>query len=329
MGQPQQFGSNVSYGQPQQFVASNMEAPQVVLEENHEASDETAPLVSNETQIQIQDNLYHQQEQHYCGYSLHYCSAFLNFGLWAAILFFIIMAAIAHSQPRTVLIDRLWLAAYVCLPIIYLIYMGESLFSSTSKYLWNLNYAEDVTSFIYRLQHIAPVVWMECECYHYETRHRHVHKTDSNGRSYTETEHYEERVTTYRGKENFQYGRFEDLSGAVHSDLLTYNAVRIDFSKSWVAGDPMTQAAYSSQYNAFKAHNMYRDTHFNIWEGMDIPGFTEKMMTLVDVKVTSPVMSWTGYFLISLFTLSYPYRMWLERNSFKAKYHFTKRVFIQ
>jgi hypothetical protein len=157
-----------------------MDGPQqVVLEEHHnDVHDETVPLVSNETQIQIQDNLYHQQEEHCCGYSLHYCSAFLNIGLWCAILFFIAMVAIVNtSATRSVLIDRLWLASYVALPVIYVIYVIEAIFSSTSKYLWNLNYAEDVTSFIYRLQHIAPAIWMECECYHYETRHRHVHKT--------------------------------------------------------------------------------------------------------------------------------------------------------
>jgi hypothetical protein len=48
----------------------------------------------------------------------------------------------------------------------------------------------------------------------------------------------------------------------------------------------MTQSAYATQYSAFKAHNQYRDTHFNIWEGMDIPGFTEKMMTLVGMLIS-------------------------------------------
>jgi hypothetical protein len=174
------------YAQPQpnqQFASMERPDQQVILEEHHsshaqsDTSDETVPLVSNETQIQIQDNLYHQQENHYCGYSLHYCSAFLNVGLWAATLFFIAMAAISQTQTRTALIDKLWMAAYISLPLLYVIYIIEAMFSSTSKYLWNLNYAEDATSFIYRLQHIAPVVWMECECYHYETRHRHVHKT--------------------------------------------------------------------------------------------------------------------------------------------------------
>jgi len=91
----------------------------------------------------------------------------------------------------------------------------------------------------------------------------------------------------------------------------------------------MTQATYSNQYNTFRIQNQHRDTHFNIWEGMDVPGFTEKMMTLVDLKLTSPMMSWGAFFIVSLLSFSYPYRIWLEKNSFKANYHFTKRVYVQ
>jgi hypothetical protein len=46
-------------------------------------------------------------------------------------------------------------------------------------------------------------------------------------------------------------------------------------------GDPLTQQAYANQYNHFRSVNMYRDTHFSAWEGFDIPGFKEKMMTIV------------------------------------------------
>jgi hypothetical protein len=147
------------------------ETPETEINEN-------VPLVSTETQIQIQDNLYHQVDEYQFGHSMHYCSGILNIFVWAATIFFIIAAILNFVVMKNdSLIHKVFMASYIILPVSYVIYIIESCFSSTSKYLWNLNFAEDVTTFIYRLQHIAPSIWMKCECYHYETRYRTVTKT--------------------------------------------------------------------------------------------------------------------------------------------------------
>jgi hypothetical protein len=149
-------------------------------------------------------------------------------------------------------------------------------------------------------------------------------------RTRTRVETYTEKVVTHTEQESFRYARFSDDSGVVHNDILRHNATRIDFTKGWKAGSPQTQQFYESQKFAFQSRNRHRDTHFSFSEGMSFAGFQEKMLAIVDLKKKSIFMNWLAYAIVAIiFMQSWLYRLWMEKSSVKARYHFNKTVYVE
>jgi len=282
-------------------------------------------LVTDETHIQIQSAFVFGGEKHCCGAcqrSVHTRGLIFNLFVWGVAAFTVLSYFYLHDYP--------W-SLYVLIGV-YVVYMIEVFASATSRYLWNMNFVEDFVSYINRLKTYRPRIWMRCESFHYETRTRTVteHYTDSSGRqqSRTRTETYTEKVVTSTDAENFDYSSWRDDSGVVTMEITRYNCVRIDFLKEWRCDNFDTTNAYQRQKAAFIRKNEHRDTHFSFWEGMEINDFKEKMMSVTDFKMLSPLIRWWVYVLISMLSFSIFYRLWLERKSIKAKFCFVKSVNI-
>jgi hypothetical protein len=65
------------------------------------------------------------------------------------------------------------------------------------------------------------------------------------------------------------------------------------------------------------------------WETVTLPGYTEKLLSVVDMKRKSWAMNWWTYLFVSLvLQCSTVYRMWLDRNSIKAHYQYSKLVYV-
>ena len=84
------------------------------------------------------------------------------------------------------------------------------------KYLSNILEKEGATEFIQRLKNEPIEIIWHVACYHYETRTRVVHTTDSNGRKTTRYETYQEKVYTWRASEKYQYQLCIDISGDIY-----------------------------------------------------------------------------------------------------------------
>ncbi|KAL0488930.1 hypothetical protein AKO1_009098 [Acrasis kona] len=286
------------------------------------------------SQIQIQPTYQHHEEVFFgcCRKSPHMLSLLFNLFLLASIIFIIVAGILYGTNPsrnnKTVLI-----VAGCVLPVAFIAYIIEAFCSSTYSYLANLLEVEDIVTHINRIRDTAPVLRFHCECYHYETRLVTVSytETDSNGvtRTRHRTETREEKVVTYTESERFEFRAHNDTSGVVSNELLTFNAIRIDFTKQWNAGDQMTADTYSSRYMNFKLRNQFRDTHFNAWETFDVPGFESKMLAIVDINKKNKMLSagWYTFFTLLLLN-SWAYRIWMDSVSVKAKYHFNKTIYI-
>ena len=80
------------------------------------------------------------------------------------------------------------------------------------KYLSNLGDIVNVKEFIQTLRASCPSVSFWSESYHYETRYRTVTYTDSNGKSQTRTESYQEIVVTHTDAMSYQFEFHDDIS---------------------------------------------------------------------------------------------------------------------
>jgi hypothetical protein len=100
--------------------------------------------------------------------------------------------------------------------------------------------------------------------------------------------------------------------------------VRIDLFKSWVAGNPETQAAFDHQYSEFKIKHQNRDVFFESFYAVDINGYKPNILWVVEGKWW---LNCKAYATITIIYLSSVfYRYWFDRCSVKANFQFIKII---
>jgi hypothetical protein len=107
---------------------------------------------------------------------------------------------------------------------------------------------------------------------------------------------------------------------------MKFKITRIDFSKSIAFADEHSAHEYLHQFRHFKERNRHWDTHYSFWEDYHVQGFTSKMLSMVEGYKRPLLLHWAIYLLFSFVLLSWPYRLWLDRTSVKANFHFQKVV---
>lgn len=213
-----------------------------------------------------------------------------------------------------------------------LVYLVESFSSPVFAYLRHLKTAEDVVTYIQRLKTYPPSVAFSCQCYHTETRTRHVTETYTDANGYTQTrqraEQYQETVITYSETQPFVFSRWEECSADLTAAIFCYQYTCIDFEIACPRGNLRTEERYNAEKTQFIARNQYRDAGFSFWENCSLHDFTPKMLSIVDIKKKSPLLHWSTYILVTLLMLSWPYRLWFDRSTVYGHFCFQKRIFL-
>jgi len=303
----------------------------------------TAPIIvpleptKDDTFVQIQEGVTFVPYKHCCGCtrSPNIVGFFFNFLIWISTLLLLgfLIAFIFEKELKDTPYGGFFLS--IPPPIflgiwagIYLFYLIDVFCTNSCKYLKNMDFVEDFVGHVERIKKVAPTIGFWCECYHYETRTRTVHYTDSEGKSQTRTETYEEKVVTHTETEYFTYQNFDDISGHVTNDILVFIATKVKFSKAWSCGDDRTRQLYELAHFNFIERNKYRDSHFSSSNVFRVDGFHERKLCLVELSKRSNIMSYAHYLIYSLCLLcSWPYRMWLENKTVRSRYHFQKRIY--
>lgn len=188
------------------------------------------------------------------------------------------------------------------------------------------------------------------ECYHYETRHRTVTTRNSDGSTSTRVEtyqvrraahalrtlahnrahvgrlmHAQEKVVTHRERDTFAYSTWHDDSGRIIG-LQQFRICKLRLSKIHTFGSSETAARFEAQAQAFRDRNRHRDTHMDYSQGLDIPGFKDHVLALVDVRNRPACLSLSWFWLWSLAGLTWPFRMWMESISSKRGFTVNKVI---
>jgi len=295
----------------------------------------------DDTFVQIQDGITFVPYRHCCGCSRspNIVGFFFNLLIWLAFLFMLLnllfrlglipldQIPIFYNLAQVYKIMELqfWALIYAG---VFLVYLIEVFCTNSCKYLHHMDFVEDFVTYVNRIKNVRPLIGFWCECYHYETRYRTVEYTDSNGNRQTRQESYQEKVVTHSETEYFSYNNFDDISGNVTLDILVFIATKVKFSKNWSCGDERTRRIYEIQEVNFIERNKYRDTHFSSSNIFKIDGFEERKLCLVEMSRRSAIMTYGFYLLFSLLLLaSWPYRIWLEYKTVRARFHFHKRIY--
>ncbi len=255
----------------------------------------------------------------------------LNLALWGAAIF----AATASGSDRE--------NANIALAVAGLAYAIEALCSPVQRYLWRLDPVEDVVAYLARVRETAPELGFSCECSHMETRMRMVTDTFTETkqqfdpatnstvsvpvtRTQQRMETYQERVVTHSETRPFSFSAWDDVSAALTEDIYRCAATAVDCSKGFEFGDPSVEERYQAERGAFILRNKGRDATFDFTEYFRISGFQSKLLSVVDLNRKSPLLHWFWFAVATLAGLSWLYRLWFDRNTTSAAFHFQKRI---
>ena len=168
----------------------------------------------------------------------------------------------------------------------------------------------------------TPSITWNMVCYHYETRTRAVTTTDSDGRTSTRYETYEERVNTWYGSESFHFDTWTDMSPDT-LNIEDHRYIRWKMEKTFNFADDYTQHCYHHQKSTFEESNKWRDTHYNFEETFHIDGFVERMISSSDG--TFPwQMSVKVYLVTCIFLFELAYSAWLKGLATPKSYTYCK-----
>lgn len=257
---------------------------------------------------------------------------FLTAAIWAGLIACVVMFLITNGDmPEEIFIApalpyAIYFFMYVMtagfIPLFWLCcgrtgvnseeHIVETLRSSTSG---------DTTKLLQKIDMItsaSPGLTLHVECYHYETRTRQVQKSrtvrNSDGTTstehYTDTETYEEKVTTYVGYRRVPIIRFRDISApsAIVNDIVNEcesNMLSVRFKYLYEL-HPIQKDYLSTLKAQFYYLHSYRDDHTDVTVQYNISSDQPKTDVVVKAKDGGYWSRWFFFFNpISFFLWAY------------------------
>ena len=195
--------------------------------------------------------------------------------------------------------------------------------SSTCAYLRYVQAQTSIEDILASLKCSAPTFRMCVECYHYQKCELTKYYADRKGNQKSHTRTEKRKVVTHTATSCIQYGAWKDCSTKV-GKLKGSKVVRIKFEKDYEFHDEETYNSFVHQRLHFQRANDF-DEYQAYSEEFVLPEFTD--MVICSQHGGRPCcMNMYFYILASIFTLSYPYRMWLSNISEDKIMDIRKRV---
>lgn len=196
--------------------------------------------------------------------------------------------------------------------LLYLAFLAEFWWSSTYKYLRNMNTTQSLRDYMDKLYRTPPSLSISIECYHYETRY--VTYTDSNGHTQTRTETYP--VVTFSDTELVHIVSWVDMSPRLSAgDISSFKATKVVVTNEFSADDN-----YTEQRSSFISRNQHRDLFYNFRVNYKVEGYKDRLLCYVNSK-NKPAMlnlAWCCIFHMTI-VFALPFRLWMGSVSTKVQ----------
>ncbi|XXQ32774.1 TMEM151 family [Plasmodiophora brassicae] len=244
------------------------------------------------------------------------------------VAFVLDVAAVAAVVLLAADVGTFWLAI-----VVYAVYLIEALCCPASPMRYLAGEPQSAPQAIHRIQELQntpPVIEMAVRCYHYETRHRTVTTTDSEGRQHTHTESYDVRVDTHSATESFAYSYCTHDDGFLSSvdAALPFDTVRLQLNERITFGDAWTENAFNDRVARFRSEHAGRDTHMDYTQRMYTPGFRRHFIMSYHEHVPW-YMTPLACVAASVLLLSWPYRLFVQSQTVKVVVDLRKAVFVK
>eukprot|EP01084_Bolivina_argentea_P261463 441857_1 len=203
-------------------------------------------------------------------------------------------------------------------------YWIECFCAGTGKYLNHILQNEGAEQFVERIKTQPAEIWWRVACYHFETRRKSRQVTDSNGNTRTEWETYQEKVYTWRAKDQYRYNICIDVSGQLLG-LNEYNLTKLKLRKTYGFVDSNSQQQYILQRRTFRMMN-WRDMHQEFYEEFTIPGYVDRILAESEPGIKPGWMSVGFYWLCSIMFFSPCFRHKMSAACGNVEYTFIKQL---
>ena len=243
------------------------------------------------------------------GCSIHFRSLIITILLWTSITFLTIQ--MLKKQREGVEPPNFPLYC-VGVGLMVLIYYIECFFAATGRFVKNKRNLTEIQNHLNDVVAADGNIRFHVTCYHYETRTKTVYYTDSEGRSQSRTETYQEMVVTHRASGDFYFKRCEDRTGkiVIYFEKLT----RLQLNTKYDFANSESRAAYERQKANFKlAHDF--DDYQTFREEFKIRGLEKRVLIVPPGARVPGCMSIWMYILFSMIGLSFFYRLWFQEKT--------------
>ena len=209
-------------------------------------------------------------------------------------------------------------------------YLLEFAFSPTRRYLINevnsLVILHDILNALKNSNEGKVSIWMKVENYHYETRYRTVHSTDSQGNVQTRTESYAEVVVTSALTMYYKFRSCSDTSPNFDG-LDEYRVTRLHVSKAFTFANDETRRNWNEVAEKFQDDNR-NDVYQSFSYGMEIEGYQERYLCELEKGMKPWWIRPSFLYIATLLLLSPVYRLAVSCVAGRKSYQLTKEIAI-
>lgn len=216
---------------------------------------------------------------------------------------------------------------------LYPAYLIEALFSHTSLLMMQVSEEQDVTSYIEQIKEALITPCIQAEVYHMERR------TSGSGKNRSTRN---VKVTDFTLEDTLKVDHWIDETPETMPGLFSIPLLHIHFRFAWKAGDEQTAQQWQLQrdnltnrartscrgnqkWNFSESIESASSNVKELLRGKDGKFLPEKVFCIRDQMPCC--FSWCWYFWASVFGLSWAYRAWVYRISFKGDYEFSRKGF--
>jgi len=198
----------------------------------------------------------------------------------------------------------------------------DTIFSNSFSFLLGTMEKEKAEILLNQIEAAAPVVRWQIRCYHYETTARVLSNDD--GVKVTDT--IRQRVNTWHAEEFFKFRSWCGIP-TPPIEVIKSRLTKIKLVNDFCFDNAATEAEFQRQKMVFQLANN-RDTHQEISESFDVPGFEDTILCEDRKGCMSKLLSLPYHLFFHLMFLSPYYQWWVSFITERKTCHIVRTLSI-
>ena len=207
--------------------------------------------------------------------------------------------------------------------LFYCAYLVECWWSRTFAFVQNKANIVQLENYVHKVKLASPSLRCVAKCYHMETRTHSTYHAHTKTTTHTT---YLVEVVTHIAYKSFPYKYCVDVTSNLPF-IGPDDVKKVYCYKSHVFADDYTSNAFSEFERKFRNEHANCDSKRLFWTELSIGGFKESILACADLEKTPYCIKFScAYILMSIFGMSWVYRVCLSGYCGEARIVFRKKI---